>query len=243
MSLFKYRPVDKNSLNILINDELYFATSSQFNDPFDSQLSPSEYIQSLELLGIYDSTSELLVHEKSLQERFERKGIYCLSSYDDNLLMWSHYGDSHKGICFGFRDDLHSHVRADGPVSSEEVDYLKDGEHVYTTLYTDLNSGSRFDDKDGFVNWCNKQQALFKTAFTKKHKNWEYEQEVRLLCDDNGVMKFNPSALESVTFGMRISEQDKETVLTLLTLEKWSHVKVYQAKAKELELALDIELC
>ncbi|PSW14799.1 DUF2971 domain-containing protein [Photobacterium sanctipauli] len=242
MALFKYRPVDKNSLNILINDELYFATSSQFNDPFDSQLSPSEYIQSFESLGMNDQASELVVLEKTLQKRFEIMGIYCLSSHDDNLLMWSHYGDSHKGICFGFRNDLHYYVRTDGPVSCEEVDYLNPGEHVYTTLYMALNSGSRFHD-DEFVNSIKKRQALFKTAFTKKHKNWEYEQEVRLLCDDSGILKFNPLALESVTFGMRISEQDKETVLTLLTLPKWSHVKVYQAKAKGLELALEIETC
>jgi hypothetical protein len=29
-------------------------------------------------------------------------GIYCVSTNYDDVLMWSHYADSHKGICLEF---------------------------------------------------------------------------------------------------------------------------------------------
>ena len=37
-------------------------------------------------------------------------GILSLTETPDNLLMWSHYGDSHKGVVLGF-DDAHSFFR------------------------------------------------------------------------------------------------------------------------------------
>ncbi|WP_172379771.1 hypothetical protein [Vibrio sp. Vb339] len=107
--------------------------------------------------------------------------------------------------------------------------------------YMAIKNEDVFNESDGVVNGYNKQQALFKTAFTKKHRDWAYEQEVRLLCDDSGVIYFAPEALESVIFGMRISNQDKATVNTLLTLPKWNHEKTYQASPHELELALNID--
>lgn len=33
---------------------------------------------------------------------YKQFGIYSLTSKSDNLLMWSHYADSHKGFCVGF---------------------------------------------------------------------------------------------------------------------------------------------
>ena len=32
----------------------------------------------------------------------QRKGIACFLSNCDNLLMWAHYADSHKGVCLKF---------------------------------------------------------------------------------------------------------------------------------------------
>lgn len=40
--------------------------------------------------------------QKRYKEILEHIGIFCLSPYNDNMLMWSHYADSHKGICLQF---------------------------------------------------------------------------------------------------------------------------------------------
>jgi len=42
---------------------------------------------------------------KRYKEILKHIGIFCLSPFNDNMLMWSHYADSHKGVCLQFRRD------------------------------------------------------------------------------------------------------------------------------------------
>ena len=46
--------------------------------------------------------------QKSIEDAAEKRGlgILCLSEVKDNILMWSHYGQDHKGFVIGF-DALH----------------------------------------------------------------------------------------------------------------------------------------
>ncbi len=39
--------------------------------------------------------------EEELLQRY-RNGIFCLAGLADSPLMWSHYGDQHRGICIGY---------------------------------------------------------------------------------------------------------------------------------------------
>lgn len=40
--------------------------------------------------------------ETTKQELMEGKGMLCFSKRWENPVLWSHYGDRHKGVCFGF---------------------------------------------------------------------------------------------------------------------------------------------
>ncbi|MGY4090873.1 DUF2971 domain-containing protein [Aeromonas hydrophila] len=46
-------------------------------------------------------TSNIL---SELREHYSR-GVFCFSKDGKNMLMWSHYGDEHKGICIGYSND------------------------------------------------------------------------------------------------------------------------------------------
>src|SRR5580700_1933129 len=53
---------------------------------------------------------------KATKERIvEMHGALCFSRSWSNILMWSHYGDRHKGICLGFDlpDDAGKYWKAD----------------------------------------------------------------------------------------------------------------------------------
>jgi len=39
-------------------------------------------------------------------ELADQYGVLCLTPHWDNLLMWAHYGDAHRGICLGFDIEL-----------------------------------------------------------------------------------------------------------------------------------------
>lgn len=42
------------------------------------------------------------VTELVTQEVRKNTGIYCFTKSEDNILMWSHYANEHKGICLEF---------------------------------------------------------------------------------------------------------------------------------------------
>jgi hypothetical protein len=109
---------------IVFDGKLYYPSRMQFNDPFDCV--------ALSLEGIpqerFDKFIDRRVMEEfgklSAAERLEKArqfkqmpreefltrtqkladglGILCLSERQDNIAMWSHYANSHRGFCLEF---------------------------------------------------------------------------------------------------------------------------------------------
>jgi hypothetical protein len=124
--LYKYRQDNDHTLQILKNQELYFPFVKDFNDPFDCRvmvdwngsdennwraLAEREYIpepirqgalEGLRSIG-FDANKIKQLYDKS---EFKTVVIYCLSEIRDNILMWSHYTNSHRGICLGFETSI-----------------------------------------------------------------------------------------------------------------------------------------
>ncbi len=239
MSLYKYRAVDKYSLNYLISNEVYFAKTNSFNDPFDSQILPSRLLGELEIIGIDVSSSPLRRHDGFLEDRLDGFGVFCLSCKNNDILMWSHYADSHKGICFGFKKPFHHYIPNEAPIYSRDIDYIE--RHPYIDVYNDYNRGDVYNSENEFDNHMKMALDLLNASLTQKHKSWEYEEEIRIISEEGPKpMSFKPEALESVVLGMNISPADTKIVKELLAHRKWSHVKIYKAQPKAAELGLDI---
>lgn len=94
MKFYKYMSINKNTLNAFINEYCWFSNPMSFNDPFDCALVKGEKFNEFFL---------------------ERKKILCLATEYDNLLMWSHYADCHRGLCIEYT-----------PFSDEEIVSLKE---------------------------------------------------------------------------------------------------------------------
>ncbi|MFC6520321.1 DUF2971 domain-containing protein [Undibacterium arcticum] len=104
-----------------LEGQAYFSSPLNFNDPFEmgATISPPS-IEALmiaipEVHGNYLSKNNQRkvaenVHSKFKsdpqkvvsEERMQNIGVMCLSEDKNNKLMWSHYADSHRGICIGF---------------------------------------------------------------------------------------------------------------------------------------------
>jgi len=114
----------KRTEDIFLKNELYFPSPSQFNDPFDclvhldfSKVKKEEFwqyfnkalLKRTELTEqqirekferVYKSDNKEKIFTASLQNSFNSRGVYSLSSKNDDILMWSHYSDGHRGYCF-----------------------------------------------------------------------------------------------------------------------------------------------
>ena len=92
MILYKYVGFEAG-LKILKTNTLGFSHLEDFNDPFEATA-----------LGLADNSGVgLVVQTGAIKNRLSRKyAILSLTRAPLNPLMWSHYGDSHKGVVIGF---------------------------------------------------------------------------------------------------------------------------------------------
>jgi hypothetical protein len=236
--IYKYKELikNKNTINLIMLGELYFTSPDKLNDPFDSRISfdfdnLSEFEIDIYLKNLYQKlisigknpvqTKEQMISLKNdrtkLQELDDeinfkvtniKIGVFSSSKNWDNLLMWSHYGDHHKGIVIGLNE--HKIIN--------DNKFLICGDVIYplkNTPPTVLPS-------------MNIVQSMH-TRFFYKAKDWAYEDEFRLVYDlqpDLFERKiFCPLSIEEITFGYRVDVSEYQDLIKHC---KSKGIKVYQ---------------
>ena len=191
-TVYKYR--DWNNVyhrKILFQQELYIPSASEFNDPFDCR-------------PIF--SSDLKKNKEILKKQHELFGVYSVTAVNDNILMWAHYANNHKGFCVGFD-------------SFKLFEYLNGGGNVrYEEEYPRIMK----DDDNG----CKKIKMFYTKAWY-----WDYEIEYRLLTS-NFVKKSKTISKEVITeiiLGYKMSESDKKDILKLISIEL-PLVKIFETK-------------
>lgn len=125
--------------------------------------------------------------------------VFCSSEVNNNILMWSHYADCHKGVCLGLFI----------PPVITSVDCL-----TMKVNYTDIIKPKRFYTNDQHQRGL----ALAYWVFTKA-SCWCYEKEVRSFIKNeqnqlgirNGKfcdVELHKSQLKEIYFGLETSEKD-----------------------------------
>ena len=163
---------------------------------------------------------------KSTYEDFLRTtGLYCLSEKNDDILMWSHYSNGHRGLCI-------------------EFDALLDGALSKMMLFGQAIKVN-YSQVQPILNVFNiGQPQEYQKALLTKSNHWEYEREWRVIKIQNeegpGLRAFHPASLTGVIFGALISPEDKHKVMAWITSYP-SRITLYQAKINETRYELDIE--
>jgi hypothetical protein len=140
---------------------LYTPRPVELNDPFDASFVMNSILRSLSIDG---GTLE------ALRNRF---GIFSVSKKNDDILMWSHYGDSHQGICLGYGvKDLLDGLAASyaGTIFAGPVIYSSDRPRM------DYFSWLMPFAKQRFL-----LETYLMTCLFTKFREWSYEQEYRFV--------------------------------------------------------------
>lgn len=128
------------------------------------------------------------VHQQHTKQITEQIGVLCLSCVRNDILMWSHYADSHRGICLEFdgRFEFFAHAQ----------------EVKYPPLRPRINP------------FRQDRVEMMEAALLTKSEHWAYEQEWRLVQYEKGpgVYRFPAEALTGIIFGAQIPPQDEEKV-------------------------------
>lgn len=145
--------------------------------------------------------------QRELLMQYDR-GVCCFSEVVDNPLLWSHYGDQHRGICIGYglnripKPKLHKVVYGGS-----------------RTLRTTLIARALLEKEP------EAQALLDRDVVLRKAPSWRYEREWRLL----GERGAQVSCLELVdlTFGLRCPGALKHALISALT-PKRANVKFFE---------------
>lgn len=132
--------------------------------------------------------------------------IACFSEAFDSILLWSHYANSHEGVCLEYETGLNF----GDSYSNPKLVRMKYSESRPTISQIEAMKyiGHQVTGDQTFIS---KAQAddIFGRSFLTKSKQWEYEQEWRwvdeLNTDPSGYKIMLPMKVKSITVGARAS--------------------------------------
>lgn len=177
----------KSASRVIESSSIGFSCLEDLNDPFEGAAICFE--ESKEI------SSEL--QKKPHRNRLSRNyGVLSLTRNPLNPLMWSHYGDDHRGVVIGI--DMNKANLLDEDLCVIPAQY---GEIVYTsTMPQNILSTSSAESLTsvGSEHKCFRKHDydLFKNAFLMKDLTWGYEEEVRVVKNISGSHKSRYSKCE-----------------------------------------------
>jgi len=233
---YKYVWAD-NVIKILETKRLWFSSPQDFNDPFDCNVNLIDFTPSNE--NIEKFINEKVSKNRSVrrqeinknkrdpyriknqmakqtQDLFYKSGICCFSEVNDNILLWAHYADNHKGICLKFSSDL-----ADIGTMTAKVNYK--------TGYETANF------------WTEEGGAIYHLVFTKSD-DWSYEKEIRVFrMISKGAIDFDVSNLTQIIFGCKADQSTIEKIKKIVLENNYKHIKFGQARQTKSSFKLFID--
>ena len=195
---YKYRSMSnlRYFLDILLYKRLYLASYSELNDPMEGAYRIKNGVK------YDDSWLRLLRSEKNDIH------ICSLSKTYNNILMWSHYADSHKGCC------IELEVTSEKGIDETSVQYV---------------------DQIGAVQGKDYKDEAYQ-ILSRKLKCWDYEKEIRFLKEipsNTRVSKFLHIKIIRIYLGCKMSSKEINFYKKLInSIDK--HIDVKQLKRDEL---------
>lgn len=158
-----------------------------------------------------------------LKEKFASSGILSLSELGDNILMWSHYAQQHRGICLEFERTASNILGM--PEFTLPVRYSIKAPIIDARRYRSANSEERKEIEHSLV--------LTKAA------DWTYEREWRVIrstCANS--TQILECKIACITLGLRAENDTQEYILSLARKAGF-RVKKANLKANEFGLKID----
>ena len=211
---YKFRACNDYLFQSLKNENVGLTSPKYFNDPFDcpilellnndedfSQIIRQAYNECLKI-SCFSSNLKLPRIDKEQQLIREEKRQGATSEYL-NELMWAHYADSHKGVCIKYH-------------FPNSITQLAGDHNSVICYFKDVT----YSNKD-ISQYSYKEAINMYDAFFLKGKQWEYENELRLLYFNlEGEEGFHSieakNCIEAIYFGLKCSQENQDKIIEIL---------------------------
>ena len=150
------------------------------------------------------------------KESFSKIGVSCFSKNNSNLLMWSHYADSHRGMCLEF--------------DSQVLPFSKCNEVTYKSKIPSISMDSLLNE--------DLDSEFIKKLLSFKSIDWKHEEELRIFHQESNKSYVYPNnSLKAIYFGIRSDQSDIEIVCSIIKAQN-PNVKFYRMEKKELTFGI-----
>jgi Protein of unknown function (DUF2971) len=160
-------------------------------------------------------------------------GVLSLSARRDNLLMWSHYADQHRGFVLAL-DEKH-------PVFNERRSDQDELNHLRKVVYSNDKMKRRLTEMSGV------------DLLLRKSPEWSHEEEWRIVrpldaasamavTADHSIYLYSmpPEAIQGIIFGAHITEEARQRIQRALYADPaYDHVWQKQAEVASDKFALN----
>ena len=164
------------------------------------------------------SESELNAHGRFAADCLAEQhiGVYSLACSVTNILLWSHYADSHSGFAVGFNTP---NLFAACTVSLAR--------HHEPMLLLPVQYTVQFPVINGYRD---SNERKFRTQLLSKAIDWEYEREYRILLKEgvDATVNFPNEVFKRVVLGCNISKQNRAHIIEILH-QRRDHLSLYEA--------------
>lgn len=232
----KYREFDQYTESLFRDHQLWFSVAKKFNDPFDCQIQDQGNYTKAEIINYLrqrvgmspDAAAQMADRddrdpqffwselEKVKSTVLGSKGILSLSTKPMDILMWSHYTNSHEGFVLGF-------------------EILKDIQFFSVPLHVKYNQ-----DYPAYK-YLTEPDKIVTHGLLTKSKFWEYEGEIRVIKNQQGLHTFAKACLVEIILGCRIEQANKDRIFQYLKNYDYGHTKVYQATPSASKYELEVQ--
>lgn len=177
--------LNSNNQNLFSNLE---GLKSVIEEKFDNNI--DRYINYLN-----QNSNEI---KKLLYNKRDLITICCLSKKFDNILMWSHYGNNHNGICIGFKfkypQDQYSLLNSIENNNTKNAYVIKKIKYQFKKLTKKNRCNLTFD----YAMKSHYHKAFF----------WNYEKEYRIInLNQKKIIKLFPAFFKEIIFGLNVPEE------------------------------------
>lgn len=205
--------------------DFFYSMAKDSNPEFDEK----QLVQ--ERNRLYDKHQEIPLDDlkkmgSDYAEKFKNNhGVLSLCKKNDDILMWSHYGNCHKGFCIGFDTYKLKEFIKETKLTGALLPI------TYTNKYPIIIP--KADESDVKYN-------IF-IQLTTKYKKWSYEKEYRYVIIEKPsmVQKIDSDIIKSITFGCDIDKESEKEIKKLLR-SKFPNIEQYKTIKSEDEFKLII---
>lgn len=215
-TLYKYVSLNRVA-DILDNHRLYLSDGTNFNDPF-----------------------EIIVTDKKKHKFRYIEGLHILSLTNSyrNKLIWSHYTDSHKGVCLTVKVPKHLVY----PLCYSTKRIYEDSD-VDNIILSSAKIAKKSVDNDFSTLNKNKKIAYI------KDKKWMYEKEYRIVFDkddESGLIYedgkwFMSVKITNIYLGVNFDKNKEEIRKEIMEACKRNKIKVTQMVLSDSDYSIKVK--